>query len=61
MHDNTSYSKDIAVRTQPLLGDKVVITEAVTPKESDSAPTSPTSWTRRPTSSTGRATSRRAA
>ncbi|MEU7000755.1 branched-chain amino acid ABC transporter substrate-binding protein [Nonomuraea sp. NPDC046570] len=35
MHDNTSYSKDIAVRAEPLLGDKVVITEAVTPKESD--------------------------
>ncbi|NUW39539.1 branched-chain amino acid ABC transporter substrate-binding protein [Nonomuraea rhodomycinica] len=35
MHDNTSYSKDIAVRTQPMLGDKAVITEAVTPKESD--------------------------
>ncbi|MEO3872857.1 branched-chain amino acid ABC transporter substrate-binding protein [Nonomuraea sp. B12E4] len=35
MHDNTSYSKDIAVRTQPLLGAKAVITEAVTPKESD--------------------------
>ncbi|MFC5826504.1 branched-chain amino acid ABC transporter substrate-binding protein [Nonomuraea insulae] len=35
MHDNTSYSKDIADRTQPLLGAKAVITEAVTPKESD--------------------------
>ncbi|SNT28731.1 branched-chain amino acid transport system substrate-binding protein [Streptosporangium subroseum] len=39
MHDNTSYSKDIAVRTQTLLevpgGAEPVITEAVTPKESD--------------------------
>ncbi|MDP9844662.1 branched-chain amino acid ABC transporter substrate-binding protein [Streptosporangium lutulentum] len=39
MHDNTSYSKDIAVRTQALLdppgGADAVITEAVTPKESD--------------------------
>ncbi|GIH94694.1 branched-chain amino acid ABC transporter substrate-binding protein [Planobispora siamensis] len=35
MHDNTSYSKDIAVRSQDLLGDKAVIVEAVTPKESD--------------------------
>jgi branched-chain amino acid transport system substrate-binding protein len=39
MHDNTSYSKDIAVRTQALLeapgGAEPVITEAVTPKESD--------------------------
>jgi branched-chain amino acid transport system substrate-binding protein len=39
MHDNTSYSKDIAVRTQTLLeapgGAEAVITEAVTPKESD--------------------------
>ncbi|MFF3439375.1 branched-chain amino acid ABC transporter substrate-binding protein [Streptosporangium sp. NPDC002721] len=39
MHDNTSYSKDIALRTQTLLeapdGAEAVITEAVTPKESD--------------------------
>jgi branched-chain amino acid transport system substrate-binding protein len=39
MHDNTSYSKDIALRTQALLeapgGAEAVITEAVTPKESD--------------------------
>jgi branched-chain amino acid transport system substrate-binding protein len=39
MDDNTSYSKDIAVRTQALLdapgGAEAVITEAVTPKESD--------------------------
>ncbi|MEU0480119.1 branched-chain amino acid ABC transporter substrate-binding protein [Streptosporangium sp. NPDC006013] len=39
MHDNTSYSKDIALRTQALLeapgGAEAAITEAVTPKESD--------------------------
>ncbi|MFI6508777.1 branched-chain amino acid ABC transporter substrate-binding protein [Streptosporangium sp. NPDC050855] len=39
MHDNTSYSKDIALRTETLLkapdGAEAVITEAVTPKESD--------------------------
>ncbi|MFF4776154.1 branched-chain amino acid ABC transporter substrate-binding protein [Microtetraspora fusca] len=39
MHDNTSYSKDIAVRTQTLLdepgGPETAILEAVTPKESD--------------------------
>ncbi|MEV6984870.1 branched-chain amino acid ABC transporter substrate-binding protein [Sphaerisporangium sp. NPDC051017] len=39
MHDNTSYSKDIAVRTQKLLdeagGSETAILEAVTPKESD--------------------------
>ncbi|GAA0853063.1 branched-chain amino acid ABC transporter substrate-binding protein [Streptosporangium amethystogenes subsp. fukuiense] len=39
MHDNTSYSKDIALRTQSLLeapgGAEATITEAVTPKESD--------------------------
>ncbi|MEU9889255.1 branched-chain amino acid ABC transporter substrate-binding protein [Sphaerisporangium sp. NPDC051011] len=39
MHDNTSYSKDIAVRTQKLLdeagGPETAILEAVTPKESD--------------------------
>ncbi|MEV4382712.1 branched-chain amino acid ABC transporter substrate-binding protein [Streptosporangium sp. NPDC049644] len=39
MHDNTSYSKDIALRTQTLLeapgGAEAAITEAVTPKESD--------------------------
>ena len=39
MHDNTSYSKDIALRTQSLLetpgGAEAAITEAVTPKESD--------------------------
>ncbi|MFC4532762.1 branched-chain amino acid ABC transporter substrate-binding protein [Sphaerisporangium dianthi] len=39
VHDNTSYSKDIAVRTQKLLdesgGPETAILEAVTPKESD--------------------------
>ncbi|GGK84730.1 branched chain amino acid ABC transporter substrate-binding protein [Sphaerisporangium melleum] len=39
MHDNTSYSKDIAVRTKKLLdepgGPETAILEAVTPKESD--------------------------
>ncbi|WP_214410775.1 branched-chain amino acid ABC transporter substrate-binding protein [Sphaerisporangium fuscum] len=39
VHDNTSYSKDIAVRTQQLLdqagGPDTAILEAVTPKESD--------------------------
>ncbi|GII87583.1 branched chain amino acid ABC transporter substrate-binding protein [Sphaerisporangium siamense] len=39
VHDNTSYSKDIAVRTQNLLdeagGAETAILEAVTPKESD--------------------------
>ena len=39
VHDNTSYSKDSAVRTQQLLdepgGPDAVILEAVTPKESD--------------------------
>ncbi|MGW0587770.1 branched-chain amino acid ABC transporter substrate-binding protein [Streptosporangium sp. NPDC002607] len=39
MHDNTSYSKDIALRTQALLeapgGAEAAVTEAVTPKESD--------------------------
>ncbi|WP_214324364.1 branched-chain amino acid ABC transporter substrate-binding protein [Nonomuraea sediminis] len=35
MHDNTSYSKDIALRTQALLGAQAVTVEAVTPKESD--------------------------
>ncbi|MFI6453502.1 branched-chain amino acid ABC transporter substrate-binding protein [Streptosporangium amethystogenes] len=39
MHDNTSYSKDIALRTQTLLeapgGAEAAIIEAVTPKESD--------------------------
>ncbi|MFC4590084.1 branched-chain amino acid ABC transporter substrate-binding protein [Sphaerisporangium corydalis] len=39
VHDNTSYSKDIAVRTQKLLdepgGPEAAILEAVTPKESD--------------------------
>ncbi|WP_030904887.1 branched-chain amino acid ABC transporter substrate-binding protein [Streptosporangium amethystogenes] len=39
MHDNTSYSKDIALRTQNLLeapgGAEAAIIEAVTPKESD--------------------------
>ncbi|MEU8270338.1 branched-chain amino acid ABC transporter substrate-binding protein [Sphaerisporangium sp. NPDC049002] len=39
VHDNTSYSKDIAVRTQALLdqagGPETAILEAVTPKESD--------------------------
>lgn len=35
MHDNTSYSKDIALRTQALLGTQVATVEAVTPKESD--------------------------
>lgn len=39
MHDNTSYSKDIALRTQSLLeapgGAEAAIIEAVTPKESD--------------------------
>ncbi|GAA2862651.1 branched-chain amino acid ABC transporter substrate-binding protein [Streptosporangium fragile] len=42
MHDNTSYSKDIALRTRELLdapgGAEAVITEAVTPKESDYSP-----------------------
>ncbi|MEU6742907.1 branched-chain amino acid ABC transporter substrate-binding protein [Streptosporangium sandarakinum] len=39
MHDNTSYSKDIALRTQALLdapgGADTALIEAVTPKESD--------------------------
>ncbi|MEU8106368.1 branched-chain amino acid ABC transporter substrate-binding protein [Nonomuraea muscovyensis] len=35
MHDNTSYSKDIALRTQSSLGAAAVTVEAVTPKESD--------------------------
>jgi branched-chain amino acid transport system substrate-binding protein len=39
VHDNTSYSKDIAVRTQQILdepgGPETAIVEAVTPKESD--------------------------
>lgn len=39
MHDNTSYSKDLALRTQQLLdepgGPETAILEAVTPKESD--------------------------
>ncbi|MFG1687724.1 branched-chain amino acid ABC transporter substrate-binding protein [Nonomuraea sp. NPDC049269] len=35
MHDNTSYSKDIALRTQSSLGAAAVTLEAVTPKESD--------------------------
>ncbi|WP_055482157.1 branched-chain amino acid ABC transporter substrate-binding protein [Sphaerimonospora mesophila] len=39
MHDNTSYSKDLALRTQKLLdepgGPETAILEAVTPKESD--------------------------
>ncbi|MFI6595949.1 branched-chain amino acid ABC transporter substrate-binding protein [Nonomuraea sp. NPDC050536] len=35
MHDNTSYSKDIALRTKALLGAQAVTVEAVTPKESD--------------------------
>ncbi|MFJ2032532.1 branched-chain amino acid ABC transporter substrate-binding protein [Streptosporangium sp. NPDC087985] len=39
MHDNTSYSKDIALRTQTLLdapgGAEAVLVETVTPKESD--------------------------
>ncbi|MER7500813.1 branched-chain amino acid ABC transporter substrate-binding protein [Nonomuraea pusilla] len=35
MHDNTSYSKDIALRTKELLGAQAVAVEAVTPKESD--------------------------
>ncbi|GAA3429226.1 branched-chain amino acid ABC transporter substrate-binding protein [Streptosporangium sandarakinum] len=39
MHDNTSYSKDIALRTQTLLdapgGADTALIEAVTPKESD--------------------------
>ncbi|MCC5576034.1 MULTISPECIES: branched-chain amino acid ABC transporter substrate-binding protein [Microtetraspora] len=39
MHDNTSYSKDIALRTQTLVdepgGPETAILEAVTPKESD--------------------------
>lgn len=39
MHDNTSYSKDIALRTKALLdtsgGPEAVLVETVTPKESD--------------------------
>ncbi|MFF0311658.1 branched-chain amino acid ABC transporter substrate-binding protein [Streptosporangium sp. NPDC004379] len=39
MHDNTSYSKDIALRTKTLLdapgGPDTALVEAVTPKESD--------------------------
>ncbi|GAA4220639.1 branched-chain amino acid transport system substrate-binding protein [Streptosporangium album] len=39
MHDNTSYSKDIALRTKALLdapgGAEAVLVETVTPKESD--------------------------
>ncbi|MFD0480595.1 hypothetical protein ACFQ0B_80100 [Nonomuraea thailandensis] len=42
MHDNTSYSKDIALRTKTLLGPRAVAVEAVTPRRATTAPASPT-------------------